>query len=152
MTPSGQIHQVLHQKGGNIWSVTPDTKVFDAISMMAEKNVGALLVTTASGQLAGILSERDYTRKVVLKGRNSRDTAVKEILSPQIISVTPDHTVEDCLKLMTQHKIRHLPVLKGGVLAGVVSIGDLVNWVISEQQSAIQQLESYITGFPTTNA
>ena len=152
MTPSGQIHQILHQKGGQVWSVSPETKVFDAIKLMAEKNVGALLVTGAGGKLVGILSERDYTRKVVLMGRNSKDTAVREILSEQLVSVTPETSVEDCLRLMTQHRIRHLPVLKGDALAGVVSIGDLVNWIISEQQSAIQQLESYITGFPTPNA
>ena len=151
MTPSGQIHQILQNKGGHVWSVPPDTKVFDAISLMAEKNVGALLVTAASGKLVGILSERDYTRKVVLKGRNSKDTLVREILSEQLISVSPEHSVEDCLRLMTLHRIRHLPVLREETLVGVVSIGDLVNWIISEQQSAIHQLETYITGFPTTN-
>ena len=152
MTPSGQINQILHHKGGNVWSVAPDTKVFDAISLMAEKNVGALLVTGAGGKLIGILSERDYTRKVVLKGRSSKDTAVKEILSEHLVSVTPEHSVEDCMRLMTQHRIRHLPVLRGDKLVGVVSIGDLVNWIISEQQSAIHQLETYITGYPTPNA
>jgi CBS domain-containing protein len=149
MTPNSQIQQILHQKGGHIWSVPPETKVFDAISIMAEKNVGALLVTSATGKLVGILSERDYTRKVVLKGRNSKDTSVREILSDLLVSVTPEHSVEDCMRLMTQHRIRHLPVLQGDRLVGVVSIGDLVNWIISEQQSAIHQLETYITGYPT---
>jgi CBS domain-containing protein len=152
MTSSSQIQQILQHKGGNVWSVSPETKVFDAISLMAEKNVGALLVTGPGGKLIGILSERDYTRKVILKGRNSRDTAVRDILSDQLISVTPEHSVGDCLRLMTQHRIRHLPVLKGDTLAGVVSIGDLVNWIISEQQSAIHQLETYITGYPTPSA
>jgi CBS domain-containing protein len=152
MTPSGQIQQILHHKGNKVWSVAPETKVFDAISLMAEKNVGALLVTAANGKLIGILSERDYTRKVVLKGRNSKDTAVREILSEQLISVTPEHSVEDCMRLMTQNRIRHLPVLQGDTLVGVVSIGDLVNWIISEQQSAIHQLETYITGYPTPSA
>jgi len=152
MTPSGQINQILHHKGGQVWSVSPEAKVFDAISLMAEKNIGALLVTAANGKLIGILSERDYTRKVVLKGRSSKDTAVKEILSDHVVSVSPDHSVEDCMRLMTQNRIRHLPVLKGDTLMGVVSIGDLVNWIISEQQSAIHQLETYITGYPTPNA
>ena len=146
MTPSGQIQQILQNKGGNVWSVSPDTKVFDAIKLMAEKNVGALLVTASGGKLLGILSERDYTRKVVLKGRSSKDTAVREILSDHLVSVTPEHSVEDCMRLMTQHRIRHLPVLRGDTLVGVVSIGDLVNWIISAQTSTIQQLESYIMG------
>jgi len=152
MTPSGQINQILHHKGGQVWSVSPETKVFDAITIMAEKNVGALLVMSANGKLIGIMSERDYTRKVILKGRNSRDTAVREIVSDQLVSVSPENSVEDCMRLMTQHRIRHLPVLKGDKLVGVVSIGDLVNWIISEQQSAIHQLETYITGYPTPNA
>jgi len=152
MTPSGQIQQILQHKGGNVWSVTPETKVFDAIKLMAEKNVGALLVTASGGKLLGILSERDYTRKVVLKGRSSKDTAVRDILSDHLVSVTPEHSVEDCMRLMTQHRIRHLPVLRGDTLVGVVSIGDLVNWIITEQQSAIHQLETYITGYPTPNA
>ena len=151
MTHSGQIQQILQHKGGTVWSVAPDTKVFDAIKLMAEKNVGALLVTASGGKLIGILSERDYTRKVVLKGRNSKDTSVQEIISSQLVSVTPEHSVEDCMRLMTQHRIRHLPVLTGDQLVGVVSIGDLVNWIISEQQSAIHQLETYITGYPTPN-
>ena len=149
MTPNSQIQQILHQKGGQVWSVPPETKVFDAITLMAEKNIGALLVLSAAGKLVGTLSERDYTRKVVLKGRNSKDTSVREILSDSLVSVTPEHSVEDCMRLMTQHRIRHLPVLKGDQLVGVVSIGDLVNWIISEQQSAIHQLETYITGYPT---
>lgn len=149
MTPSGHIHQILQHKGGTVWSVPPETKVFDAISLMAEKNVGALLVTAPNGKLVGILSERDYTRKVILRGRNSRDTAVKEILSDHLVSVSPEHSVADCMRLMTQHRIRHLPVLRGDTLVGVVSIGDLVNWIITEQQSAISQLETYITGYPT---
>ena len=149
MTPSGQIQQILQHKGGHVWSVTPDTTVFDAISLMAEKNVGALLVTAPGGKLLGILSERDYTRKVVLKGRNSKDTPVREIISSHLVSVTPDHSVEDCMRLMTQHRIRHLPVLTGDKLVGVVSIGDLVNWVISAQSSTIHQLQTYIAGDPT---
>ena len=115
---------------------------------MADKNIGALLVTQ-NDQLVGIISERDYTRKVMLKGRSSKDTPVRDILSGHVIHVTPDHTVDDCLRLMTEHRVRHLPVLDGQKIAGVISIGDLVNWIISAQSSTIHQLETYITGFPT---
>jgi CBS domain-containing protein len=115
---------------------------------MAEKNIGALLVVKAN-KLAGIISERDYTRKVALKGRSSKDTKVDEILSGQVIHVSPNHTVEDCLRLMTEHRVRHLPVLEGENILGVISIGDLVNWVITTQSSTIHQLETYITGYPT---
>lgn len=145
------IRDILHQKGGTVWTVSPDATVFDAIQMMADKNVGALLVTQA-GKLIGILSERDYTRKVVLKGRSSRETSVHSILSGGVIHVTPDHTVEECMRLMTEHRIRHLPVLDGEKIAGVISIGDLVNCIISAQTSAIHQLETYITGYPTPSA
>lgn len=147
MNPNATISEILHFKGSNAWSVSPDTTVFDAIKLMAEKNVGALLVTSEN-QLAGIISERDYTRKVVLKGRSSRDTAVKEILSSNVIQVSPSHTVEECMRLMTDHHIRHLPVLEGEKVVGVVSIGDLVNWIISAQTSTIQQLQTYIAGYP----
>jgi CBS domain-containing protein len=145
------IRDILHQKGGHVWTVSPDTTVLAAIQMMADKNVGALLVTH-TGKLIGILSERDYTRKVVLKGRSSKDTPVRDILSGRIIHVTPDHTVEECMRLMTEHRVRHLPVLDGDQIAGVISIGDLVNCIISAQTSAINQLETYITGYPTPSA
>ena len=151
MTRAGYIREILQNKGNAVWTVTPETMVFEAIQMMADRNVGALLVTK-EGQLVGILSERDYTRKVVLKGRSSKDTPVREILSEGIIHVTPDHTVEECMRLMTEHRIRHLPVLEGEQIAGVVSIGDLVNWIIGAQSSAIHQLETYITGYPTPPA
>ena len=148
MTPVGTIREILTHKGGAVWTISPDATVFEAIQMMADKNIGALLVTK-DNKLAGILSERDYTRKVALKGRASKDTPVRDILSGHVISVTPDHTVEDCMKLMTEHRVRHLPVLDGQRIAGVISIGDLVNWIISAQNSAIHQLETYITGYPT---
>jgi len=121
--------------------------VFEAIQMMAEKNVGALLVTE-NDKLAGIISERDYTRKVVLKGKSSRTTAVREILSSHVVQVSPSSTVEECLRLMTDHHFRHLPVLDGERIVGIVSIGDLVNWIISAQHTAISQLQTYITGVP----
>lgn len=148
MTHTIQIHEILAQKGRQVWTVTPETTVLDAIRLMADKNVGALLVTRGE-QLVGIISERDYTRNVILKGRSSKDTTVQEIISGRAITVSPDHTVEECLRIMTQHRIRHLPVMVGGKLMGVVSIGDLVNSIISAQNAAIQQLETYITGFPS---
>jgi CBS domain-containing protein len=147
----GHIREILVTKGNAVWSISPEAMVFEAIQMMADKNVGALLVTK-EGQLVGILSERDYTRKVVLKGRSSKETPVREILSERIIHVTPDHTVEECMRLMTENRVRHLPVLESGKIAGVVSIGDLVNWIIGAQSSAIHQLETYITGYPTPPA
>lgn len=151
MTQVGHIREILHTKGSAVWTIPPEATVFDAIQMMADKNVGALLVTV-EGKLIGIISERDYSRKVVLKGRSSKETPVREILSGSVIFVTPDHTVEECMRLMTEHRVRHLPVLEGEQIAGVVSIGDLVNWIISAQSSAIHQLETYITGYPTPPA
>jgi CBS domain-containing protein len=120
---------------------------FEAIQLMADKNVGALLVTE-NGKLVGIISERDYSRKVMLKGKTSKDTAVREITSGQVISVTTSHTIEECMHLMTDHRIRHLPVIEDDKIAGVVSIGDLVNWIISAQNNTIQQLQTYISGYP----
>lgn len=148
MTHAGQIRDILNHKGNNVWTIAPDATVFEAIQMMADKNIGALLVIEGE-KLIGIISERDYTRKVILKGRASKETLVRDILSGKIIFVTPDHTIEECMRLMTEHRIRHLPVLDGTRIAGVVSIGDLVNWIISAQNSAIHQLQTYITGFPT---
>ena len=147
MTPPGTIAEILTHKGTTVWSVSPEENVFDAIKLMADKNIGALLVIQ-DGKLIGIMSERDYTRKVALKGRVSKQTAVKEILSGQVIKVTPAHTIEDCMRLMTEHRIRHLPVLQGDEILGIISIGDLVNWIISAQTATIQQLQAYITGYP----
>jgi CBS domain-containing protein len=146
MNANATILEILKLKGSQVWSVAPDTTVFEAIRLMAEKNVGALLVTE-NGKLVGIISERDYTRKVILKGKASRDTAVREILSGSVIHVSPHQTVEDGLRSMTEHRIRHLPVLEGDHILGIVSIGDLVNWVISAQNTAIRQLETYIGGY-----
>jgi CBS domain-containing protein len=147
MNPNASISEILSFKGANVWSVAPAATVFEAIQLMAEKNVGALLVVEDS-KLVGIISERDYTRKVVLKGKSSKQTAVKEILTGNVIQVAPAQTVEECLRLMTDHHIRHLPVLEAGRILGIVSIGDLVNWIISAQSSTIQQLQTYITGYP----
>ena len=145
MIATGTIGAILRHKGTLIWSVPPETKVFDAIQIMAEKNIGALLVM-AGPKLIGIMSERDYTRKIALKGKSSKDTPVHEIVSTPVISATPEHTVEDCMRLMTSSRVRHLPVLDGDRVVGVVSIGDLVNWIISAQSMTIDQLENYIAG------
>ncbi|MEI6394802.1 MAG: CBS domain-containing protein [Verrucomicrobiota bacterium] len=147
MNPNSTISEILSQKGTTVWSISPNATVFDAIALMAEKNVGALLVTE-SDKLVGIISERDYTRKVMLKGKTSKATAVKEILSGHVIHVSPAQTVEECMRLMTDHHFRHLPVLDGEKIVGVISIGDLVNWIISAQHSTISQLQTYITGVP----
>jgi CBS domain-containing protein len=147
MNPNGTISEILHQKGNQVWSIDPETMVFDAIQMMADKNIGALLVTEAS-KLVGILTERDYTRKVALKGKSSKQTPVKEILSGQVIHVSPDHTIEECLRLMTDHRVRHLPVLEADRIVGIISIGDLVNWIINAQSSTINLLQTYISGVP----
>jgi len=147
MNPIGTINEILTQKGTTVWSISPEATVFEAIQMMADKNIGALLVTDKE-KLLGLLTERDYTRKVALKGKSSKQTPVKEILSAEFIQVTPAHTVEECMRLMTLHRVRHLPVLHAGQVLGIVSIGDLVNWIISAQNSTIHQLQTYITGYP----
>jgi CBS domain-containing protein len=145
MKITGTINAVLGEKGTRVWSISPDATVFDAIEMMSEKNVGALPVIE-QGKILGIVSERDYTRKVALKGKASKQTMVREIMFTPIIAVTPDHTVEECLRIMTEHRVRHLPVLDGGTIIGIVSIGDLVNWTISAQTATIDHLENYIAG------
>lgn len=146
MTVTGTIAEILNAKGHTIWSISPDTTVFDAIQLMSDKNVGALPVTEG-GKLVGMLTERDYTRKIALKGKSSKQTAVREIIS-QPVTVQPDHTIEECMRLMTERRVRHLPVLEEGTLVGIVSIGDLVNWIISAQTSQIHQLQTYISGYP----
>jgi CBS domain-containing protein len=136
---------VLHHKGTNVWTIPAEASVFDAIQLLANKNVGALPVMDA-GRLIGIFSERDYTRKVALEGRTSRQTKVREIISTDVITATSKHTVEDCMRLMTGKHIRHLPIIDDGVMTGFISIGDMVNWIISAQTAAIDQMESYLAG------
>jgi CBS domain-containing protein len=137
------VSQLLQDKSGDVWSVSPDSSVFDALKLMAEKNCGALLVM-ADGKLRGILSERDYARKVILLGKSSHELKVGDIMSDKVVCVAPGQTVDECMALMTNNRIRHLPVLEGGRVVGVLSIGDLVKEVIAEQQRTIRQLESYI--------
>jgi CBS domain-containing protein len=145
MTIAYPISSLLHQKGSALWSVTPETTVFEAIRLMAMKNIGALPVL-AAGRLVGIFTERDYTRKVALMGRNSKETRVREVIAREIVTVTPDDSVADCMRLMTDNRVRHLPVVEGVNLVGIVSIGDLVNWIISTQEAHIEQMEQYIAG------
>ena len=137
------VTQLLQAKGREIHTIGPNARVFDALKLMAEKNVGALVVTEG-GRLAGIISERDYARKVILLSKSSHDIAVHEIMTAKVITVQPGQTVEDCMALMTAKRIRHLPVTDGERLVGVLSIGDLVKEVIAEQEATIKQLESYI--------
>jgi CBS domain-containing protein len=137
--------QILKGKGHEIWSVTPATLVYDALRLMAEMNVGALLVLEGD-QLKGIFSERDYARKVILKGKSSREIAVKEIMSPEVFTVAPGQSVEECMALMTDKRVRHLPVVEGNRVIGVISIGDVVKAIISEREFTIKQLENYISG------
>ncbi len=145
MNFTGTIDSILNQKSGALWSVSPDATVFEAVSLMAEKNIGALVVIR-DNQLVGIISERDYTRKVMLRGKRSRETPVHEIMSTHLTTVEPKESVDHCLQFMTDKHVRHLPVVENGELRGVISIGDLVKHVISVQGAALQQLENYISG------
>jgi CBS domain-containing protein len=137
------VRQLLQAKGREVYSITPDARVFDALKLMADKDVGALVVQE-DGRVAGIISERDYARKVILQGKSSHDIMVRDIMTGKVITISPDQTVEECMALMTGKRIRHLPVMEAGRLAGLLSIGDLVKEVIAEQEQTIRQLESYI--------
>ena len=139
------VRQLLKNKPADLWSVSPETSVYEALELMAEKDIGAVLVLEG-GELAGIFTERDYARNVVLKGRLSKTTSVAELMTEVVCYVRPEQTIEDCMALMTDKRVRHLPVLEGERLVAIVSIGDVVKKTISEQEFTIQQLENYITG------
>lgn len=145
MELTGKIGSLIGKKGGQVWSLPPTASVYDAIALMAEKEIGAVPIIE-DGKLVGIVSERDYARKVFLKGKASRETSVTEIMSSPVFSVTPSQTVEECMHIVTEKRFRHLPVVEDGRIVGMVSIGDLVNWVITEQKETIHHLEAFIAG------
>jgi CBS domain-containing protein len=139
------VGEILQAKGHSVWSIAPEATVYAALELMADKDVGALVVLE-SGQLAGMFSERDYARKIILKGKASRETPVRDAMTARVVTVGPSETVAQCMALMTHHHIRHLPVLADGELIGVISIGDVVKAIITEQAFMIEQLENYIAG------
>ena len=144
MEVSGRVSAILaHKKASTVWSIGPNAMVIDAIQLMGEKNVGALPVVD-NGTLVGIVSERDYTRKVILKGRSSKETPVSDIMTAQLLTVTPSDNVIECMRIMTEKRVRHLPVLEGTNLVGILSIGDVVNWFITAQTATIDDLERYL--------
>ena len=146
MEVSGRVSAILARKKiSTVWLIGPNAMVIDAIQLMDEKNVGALPVVD-NGTLVGVVSERDYTRKVILKGRSSKETPVSVIMTAQLLTVNPNHSVTECMRIMTEKRVRHLPVLEGSNLVGILSIGDVVNWFISAQTATINNLERYITG------
>ena len=143
MEVSGRVSAILaHKKASTVWSIGPNAMVIDAIQLMGEKNVGALPVVD-NGTLVGIVSERDYTRKVILKGRSSKETPVSDIMTAQLLTVTPSDNVIECMRIMTEKRVRHLPVLEGTKLVGILSIGDVVNWLMSAQKAMIDNFERY---------
>jgi CBS domain-containing protein len=145
MDVAGTVSGILAQKGSAVWSIASTAMVFDAIALMAERNVGALPVVE-NDKLIGIISERDYTRKVILKGKSSKETRVEEIMTRQLLTANPSDTVVDCMRVMTEKRVRHLPVVEGPKMIGVLSIGDVVKWFISAQAATIDNLEQYISG------
>lgn len=139
------VKQMLEEKGHQVWTTSPDSTVYEALKIMAEKEVGALIVLEKD-QVVGVISERDYARKVVLKGKSSLETPVREIMTTQVYFVNPDWTAEECMALMTDKRIRHLPVIEENKLVGVISIGDVVKSVITSQKITIEHLQNYIMG------
>jgi CBS domain-containing protein len=139
------VRTVLQAKKNELWSIHPDAVVFEALKIMAEKNIGALLVMQKE-TVVGIFSERDYARKIILKGESSRTTAVKDVMTSAVLTVNPEQSIDECMALMTEKHIRHLPVVENEKLIGLISIGDVVKAIISEHKYTIQQLENYITG------
>ena len=149
MEVTGTVNSILANKGSAVWSIAPDATVFEAIQLMAEKNVGALPVVQ-NDQLVGIISERDYTRKVILQGKSSKETPVRDIMTQRLVTADPDDRVSECMQRVTENRVRHLPVLEGNKLIGILSIGDLLAWLIAAQRNAIDNLERYVTGdFPS---
>jgi CBS domain-containing protein len=139
------VQQMLSAKGAQVWSVPPESTVYDALQLMAEKNIGGLMVLDG-GSPVGIFTERDYARKVVLQHRTSRETQVGEVMTTRVLGVSPDQTAEECMALMSEKHVRHLPVMSAERLVGIISIGDIVKAVVDEQRFVIRQLENYITG------
>ena len=139
------VKQLLESKDNNVWSISPETTVFEGLQFMAEKNIGALLVTR-DDKLIGIFSERDYARKVILKGKASKDTTIGELMTKEVIYTTPEDSLDECMALMTAKHIRHLPILNNGKLIGLLTLGDLVKQIMSNQEFKIQELEKYISG------
>ena len=139
------VEKVLRTKGSEAWHIAPQATVYEALQLMSEKEIGSILVLE-EGEVVGIFTERDYARKLILKGKFSKDTAVRELMTQEVLYVEPQNTIEDCMVLMTKNRVRHLPVMDNGKLAGIVSLGDMVKHIISEQESTIAQLEKYITG------
>jgi CBS domain-containing protein len=146
MEIAGTVGRILERKGSSsVWSISSDAMVYDAIKLMAQKNVGALLVID-NNRLAGIISERDYTRKVILQGKSSKETPVGEIMTRELVTAEPNENITECMRVMTERRVRHLPVLTGSEVIGVVSIGDLLKYLISAQDATIDHLERYIAG------
>lgn len=141
----GTVRNILQSKGNNIFSITPDISVYRALEIMMERNVSSLVVVE-NDKLIGIFTERDYARKVILKGKSSRETQIGDIMTGNVITVTPDNRIDECMQLMSDKSIRHLPVVENGKLAGLVSIGDVVRYIIEEQKFIIENMEHYITG------
>ena len=140
------VRSFLKAKSGPVWTIRPDATAYEALRVMADKDIGALLVLNSEGRLVGVFSERDYARKVILKGRSSKETMVSELMTELVYYVSPDHTINDCMAIMTAKHIRHIPIIDNGRLTGLISIGDVVNSMISEQMTTIRDLENYITG------
>jgi CBS domain-containing protein len=145
MNITGTIDSLLHHKSAHIFTIDSEATVFEAIKLMADKNIGALLVMRGES-LVGVFSERDYTRNVILRGKSSRETPVRQVILPDFFPANPRSTVEECMRVMTEKRVRHLPVLDGERVVGIVSIGDLVNWIISAQSQALSQMQDYING------
>ncbi len=142
----GKVKNILQSKGSTIFSVEPTITVYKAIELMSEKNISSLMITDKEGKLLGIFTERDYARKLILKGKSSKDTLIKDLMTENPITVASDSTIDDCMKVMTSKYVRHLPVVDNGKIMGMISIGDLVRFIIQEQKGIIEDLEQYITG------